>query len=147
MPVSTSLALANSESAITGVTPAGKAARAQEHSERLAICLSTSADREWVWNMSDPRYTDPFGNDLSRRSGVQRSSTAGTFWPWMTGALTALGTIVGLLIGYNWGAEHEKRAQSGPPTTTGSAPPQRPAPPGKFGNMPAPPSAPNQSPR
>jgi hypothetical protein len=98
--------------------------------------------------MSDPRYTDPFGNDLSRRFGVQQSSTVGTFWPWMTGALTALGTLVGLLIGYNWGAVHEKRAQSSPPTTTGSAPPQqRPAPPGKFGNMPAPPSAPDQSTR
>jgi hypothetical protein len=98
--------------------------------------------------MSDPRYTDPYDNDLSRRFGVQGSNGAGTSWPWITGALTAVGTLVGLLIGYNWGADHEKRAQSSPPMTTGSAPSQqRPAPPGKFGNMAAPPSAPNPSPR
>lgn len=87
--------------------------------------------------MSDPRCTDPYDNDLSRRFGVQRSNRAGTSWPWITGALTALGTLVALLIG----------SQSSPPATTGSAPSQqRSAPPAKFGNMPAPPSAPNQSP-
>jgi hypothetical protein len=76
--------------------------------------------------MSDPRYTDPHRNDQSRRFGVQGSNGAG-FWPWLTAALTALGTLLGLLIGYNW-ADH-RTAQSSPPATTGSAPSQQqPAP-------------------
>jgi len=77
--------------------------------------------------MSDPRYTDPYRNDQSRRSGNQMPDT---FWQWLTAALTALGLIIGGAIGYNWGwGAHEKMAQSSPPTTTGSAPSQqRPAP-------------------
>jgi hypothetical protein len=71
--------------------------------------------------MSDPRYTDPHRNDQSRRYGVQGSNGAG-FWPWLTAALTALGTLLGLLIGYNW-ADH-RSAQLSPPATTGSAPSQ-----------------------
>jgi hypothetical protein len=69
--------------------------------------------------MSDPRYSDPHRNDQSRRLG---SSGAG-FWPWLTAALTALGTLIGLLIGYNW-ADH-RSAQLSPPATTGSAPSQQ----------------------
>src|SRR5258708_3478133 len=40
------------------------------------------------------------------------------FWWWLTAAFTALGVIVGLIIGYNWGGYHERSAQSNPPTTT-----------------------------
>jgi hypothetical protein len=77
--------------------------------------------------MSDPRYTDR--NNQSRRYGVQGTDGAG-FWSWLAPLLTALGLLIGGLIGYNWGAaEHERRAQSNPPATTGSAPSQqRPAP-------------------
>jgi hypothetical protein len=130
-----------------GSEPARWERRRWEHSGQLAICLLTpSANREREWNMSDPRYTDR--NDQSRRFGVQGSDGAGKFWPWIASALTALGFLVGLLIGYNWGADHERRAQLSPPTTTGLAPShQRPAPPANFGDMPAPPSAPKQSPR
>ena len=72
---------------------------ALEHSARLIICLLTPlANREWEWNMSDPRYTDPYRNDQSRRSGVHGSDGAGSFWPWVASALTALGFLVGLLI-------------------------------------------------
>jgi hypothetical protein len=79
--------------------------------------------------MSDPRYTDPHRNDQSRRFGVQGSNGAG-FWPWLTAALTALGIIIGLLIGYNW-SDRQRSALSSPPATTGSAPSQqRPAPQG-----------------
>jgi hypothetical protein len=74
--------------------------------------------------MSDPRYT----NDESRRYGARRADEVG-FWPWLTAALTALGLLIGGAIGYNWGVDHERRAQLSPPTTTGSAPSQqRPAP-------------------
>jgi hypothetical protein len=77
--------------------------------------------------MSDARSTDPYRNNQSRRFGAQGSNVA-EFWPWITAALTALGILVGLLIGYNWGV-HQKITQSSPPTTTGSAPlQQRPAP-------------------
>jgi hypothetical protein len=73
--------------------------------------------------MSDPRYTDPYRNDQSRRYDAQG------FWPWLTTALTALGLIIGGIIGYNWGASHERTVLLNPPTTTGSAPShQRPAP-------------------
>ena len=76
--------------------------------------------------MSDPRYTDPYRNDQSRRYGDQMPNT---IWPWLTAALTALGLLIGGAIGYNWGASHERTAQSSPPTTTGSAPSQQlPAP-------------------
>ena len=94
--------------------------------------------------MSDPRNTDPYRNDQSRRFGVQGSNGAGSIWPWITAALTALGTLIGLLIGYNWA--DQRSAQLSPPTTTGSAPSQqRSAPPAKFGDMPAAPApAPNQ---
>jgi hypothetical protein len=74
--------------------------------------------------MSDPRFSDR--NDQSRRYGVRGSNGAGGFWPWLTAALTALGTLIGLLIGYNW-ADH-RSAQLSPPTTTGSAPVQQPRP-------------------
>jgi len=87
--------------------------------------------------MSDPRYIHPYRNDQSRRFGVEGSNVA-EFWPWITAALTALGILVGLLIGYNWGV-HQRITQSSPPTTTGSAPSQ-------SRNVP-PPTAPNQSPR
>jgi hypothetical protein len=76
--------------------------------------------------MSDPRPTDPYRNDQSRRYGARDEVS---FWPWLTAALTALGLLIGGAIGYFWGVDHEKRAQSSPPTTTGSAPSQqRPAP-------------------
>jgi hypothetical protein len=91
--------------------------------------------------MSDPRYIDPRRNDQSRR--YDGSSGGGNIWPWIAAALAALG-VLGLLIGYQR-SEHASR-QSGPPTTTGSAPSQsRPAPPAKFGDRPADPApAPNR---
>jgi hypothetical protein len=144
--IATSLALANFRSSVTWMRPARWERRSCAGTFRGNLLIDIHRP-EWEWNMSDPRCTDPYDNDLSRRFGVQRSNRAGTSWPWITGALTALGTLA-LLIGYNWGADHERRAQSSPPATTGSAPSQqRSAPPAKFGNMPAPPSAPNQSPR
>ncbi len=124
--------------------PTARVFHALEHSGRLAIFLSTSlVNQERNGTMSDSRYTDPHRNDQSRRYGVQGSSGAG-FWPWLTAALTALGTLIGLLIGYNWA--EQRSAQLSPPTTTGSAPSQsRPAPPAKFGDMPAAPApAPNR---
>ena len=94
----------------------------------LAICLATSTDREWEWNMSDPRHTDPYRSDQPIRFGG-RGSHVVALWPWLTAAITAVGTLIGLLLGYNWGAFHERSALSSPPTTTGSAPPhQRPTP-------------------
>jgi hypothetical protein len=72
--------------------------------------------------MTDPRYSE------SRRYGDQ-GSDGGGFWPWLTAALTALGLLIGGIIGFNWGAGHERSAQSSPPATTGAAPSQhRPAP-------------------
>jgi hypothetical protein len=109
-------------------TEAVGTARAQEHSAQSAICLSTAVGQPRMeWNMSDPRYTDR--NNQSRRYGVQGTDGAG-FWSWLAPLLTALGLLIGGLIGYNWGAaDHERRAQSNPPATTGSAPSQqRPAP-------------------
>jgi hypothetical protein len=80
--------------------------------------------------MSDPRYTDPRRNDQWRRS--EGSSGVANIWPWIAGALAALGAL-GLLYGYN-----RSEQASTQPTTTGSAPSQsRPAPPAKFGDMPA----------
>jgi len=66
--------------------------------------------------MSDPRYTDPNRNDQSRRYGTRGANQVG-FWPWLTAALTALGLLIGGVLGYNWGVDHERRAQSSPPTT------------------------------
>jgi hypothetical protein len=72
--------------------------------------------------MSDPRNTDP---DRTRRYDVDQTG----FWPWLVTAFTILGLLIGGAIGYNWRANHEMRAQSSPPATTGSAPSQqRPAP-------------------
>jgi hypothetical protein len=73
--------------------------------------------------------SDPYHDDRSRRYGVQGSndqwSNQSGFWPWLTAALTALGLLIGGLIGHNWGwGDYEKRAQSNPPATTGSAPSQ-----------------------
>jgi hypothetical protein len=76
-------------------------------------------------------YTDPYRNDQPTRFGGRESNVV-AFWPWLTAAITALGTLIGLLIGFNWGAHHERSAQLSPPTTTGSAPSQqRPAHPGQ----------------
>jgi hypothetical protein len=76
--------------------------------------------------MSDPRYPDPRRHDESRGYGDRRSDVS--FWRWLTAALTVLGLIIGGIIGYTWG-DHDRRAQSNSPTTTGSAPSQqRPAP-------------------
>jgi len=76
--------------------------------------------------MSDPRHTDPYRNDQSRRYGARDEVG---FWPWLATAFTILGLLIGGAIGYNWRANHEMRAQSSPPATTGSAPSQqRPAP-------------------
>src|SRR6266853_1647232 len=110
----------------------GRVFHAPEHSGRSAISLSTPlVNQERNGIMSDPRYTDPRGNDQSRRYDVQGSNGAGRFWPWITAALTALGTLIGLLIGYNWA--DQRSAQLSPPATTGSAPSQpRPAPPGQV---------------
>jgi hypothetical protein len=44
--------------------------------------------------MSDPRSTDPYRNDQSRRYGARGSDEVG-FWPWLTAALTALGLLIG----------------------------------------------------
>ena len=78
--------------------------------------------------MSDPRYPDPLRNDESRRYGARASDQA-SVWQWLTAALTALGLIVGGIIGYNWGASHERTVLLNQLTTTGSAPSQqRPAP-------------------
>jgi hypothetical protein len=78
--------------------------------------------------MSDPRPTDPYRNDQSRRYGALGADAAG-FWPWLVTAFTILGLLIGGAIGYNWRTNHEMRAQSSPPATTGSAPSQRrPAP-------------------
>jgi hypothetical protein len=76
----------------------------------------------------DPHDSDSRRID-ARRYGVQGFDRAG-FWPWLTAALTALGLLIGGIIGHNWGwSAHEKLAQSSPPATTGSAPSQhRPAP-------------------
>ncbi len=77
--------------------------------------------------MSDPRYTDPRRNDQSRRYDVQGSDGA-RFWSALAAVLTALGLLIGGAIGYKW-RDHEMKAQSSPPATTGSAPSQqRPAP-------------------
>ena len=71
--------------------------------------------------MSNP--IDPYRNDQPTRFGG-RGSNVVAFWPWLTAAITALGTLIGLIVGFNWGAYHEKSAQLNPPTTTGSAPAQ-----------------------
>jgi hypothetical protein len=63
-------------------------------------------------------------SDQSRNYGTRRPDQAG-FWPWLTAALTAVGLLVGGFVGYYWGVEHQKSAQSIPPATTGSAPPQQ----------------------
>lgn len=120
-----------------GETRGGNVVRAQEHSGQASnLLINTAGQPGMEWNMSNP--TDPYRNDQSRRFGVRGPDQAG-FWPWLTAALTALGLLIGGTIGYNWGwGAHEKSAQSSPPTTTGSAPPQQ---------RPAPPSVPNQSPR
>jgi hypothetical protein len=71
--------------------------------------------------MSDPRYTNPYRNDQSGRGSDQTG-----IWPWLAAGLTALGLLLGGIIGYNWGVEHERFAQSSPTTTTGSAPAHAP---------------------
>ena len=65
--------------------------------------------------MSDPRYSDPYRNDQSRQ-GAQAG-----FWSWLGPLLTALGLLIGGIIGYNWGY-HERSAELSPTATTGSAP-------------------------
>jgi hypothetical protein len=77
------------------------------------------------WNMSDP-----YSSDQPRRYG---GSYPTGLWSWLAPVLAALGLLIGGIIGYNWGygsgVEHQMKAQSGPPATTGSAPSQqRPAP-------------------
>jgi len=47
----------------------------------------------------DPRRTDPYRNDQSRRYDNDQAG----FWPWLTAGLTALGLLIGGTIGYNWG--------------------------------------------
>jgi hypothetical protein len=72
--------------------------------------------------MSDPLNRDPYRNDQPLGYDVQR------LWPWLTAALV-LGLLIGGLIGFDRGVDYERRIQSNPPTTTGSAPSQRrPAP-------------------
>jgi hypothetical protein len=71
--------------------------------------------------------SDPYQDDRSRRYGGQptngqRSNQAG-LWTWLTAAMTALGLLVGGIIGHSWGwGDYEKKAQLSPPATTGSAP-------------------------
>jgi hypothetical protein len=78
--------------------------------------------------MTDPRQIDPYRDDQSRRYGA-RGGDEVSLWSWLTPLLTAIGLLIGGLIGYNWGAHNERMAQSSPPATTGSAPSQqRPAP-------------------
>jgi hypothetical protein len=71
--------------------------------------------------------SDPY-DDLSRRYGVQGSNGQSsdlitTLRAWLAAAMTALGLLVGGIIGHSWGwGAHERLAQSNPPATTGSAP-------------------------
>jgi hypothetical protein len=82
--------------------------------------------------MSDPRYSDSRQSDELRRYGGQGSNGQwfSQLWPWLTAAMTALGLLVGGIIGHSWGwNDYQKKAESSPPATTGSAPSeQRPAP-------------------
>jgi hypothetical protein len=73
--------------------------------------------------MSDPRYTDPYRNNPSGRGGDQAG-----LWSWLAPLLTALGLLIGGIIGYNWGYSSgvQKTAESIPPATTGSAPSHAP---------------------
>jgi hypothetical protein len=61
---------------------------------RRPLRRTPAEDREWEWNMSDPRYSDSRRNDELPRYGVQGPDGAG-FWPWLTAALTALGLLIG----------------------------------------------------
>jgi hypothetical protein len=83
------------------------------------LLISVRLAPRMEWNMSDP-----YSSDQSRRYGTRGAAQAG-FWPWLTAGLTALGLLLGGLVGYNWGVEHQRTAQSGSPATTGSAPSQR----------------------
>jgi hypothetical protein len=70
--------------------------------------------------------SDPY-DDRMRRYGIQgsngQSSDHTGLWTWPTAAMTALGLLVGGIIGHSWGwGDYQKRAQSSPPATTGSAP-------------------------
>jgi hypothetical protein len=91
------------------------------------LLINTAGQPGMEWNMSNP--TDPYRNDQSRRYGIRESDGGGFWWP-LAAALTALGLLIGGMIGYNWRINHEMKAQSSPPATTGSAPSQpRPVPP------------------
>ena len=70
--------------------------------------------------------SDPYRDNEPRRYDTDQTG----FRQPLAAALAALGLLIGVLIGYNWGwSAHQKLAQSSPPATTGSAPsPQRPAP-------------------
>jgi hypothetical protein len=75
-----------------------------------------------------PNY-DPSRDERSRGYDIQRSdgqrSDQTTLWAWLTAALTSLGLLVGGIIGHSWGwGDYQKRAESSPPATTGSAPSQ-----------------------
>jgi hypothetical protein len=70
--------------------------------------------------------SDPY-DDRSRRYGIQgsngQSSDQTGLWTGLTAAMTALGLLVGGIIGHSWGwGDYQKKAQSSPPATTGSAP-------------------------
>ena len=70
--------------------------------------------------------SDPY-DDRSRRYGIQgsnrQSSDQTGLWTWLTAAMTALGLLVGGIIGHSWGwGDYQNKAQSSPPATTGSAP-------------------------
>jgi Winged helix-turn helix len=64
--------------------------------------------RDWVIRFNDQGRGDP------HRSGVLGPNGGRRFWSWLT-AITAIGTLIELLIGYNSGAYHESSVLSIPP--------------------------------